>query len=359
MKYKLQKPPLFDKGNVRIYQDTTGTCIIKAFSKNNNNAFDKEKQILDALYVVIPEDKHHHFCFHIQKSNVHHPDRLQLIFPKYDMDLKTYLLNPPQPLDFNKMDSDISTALTIMHQYGFVHNDVKPENILVDLKNNRFVLADFGLTMRKNEIPRGTVGTPGYISPRMLKDSKVAPENDWWSYACLLVNALTVYCLDTPDETVEGYSVDFEPDEEKEMTCAHRDYLPLFQGTSDINTLFVTPNIADDLCNALQVLSNQTSKMQSAFIQEITQRLFKSRKADAPRCKDFTSCILENFQPNDISGRWNPNAPEWATHSNKWTLPANRYDDPVVQRLLHKALYIFLFFAKDQRCKQLIMKLKQ
>lgn len=354
MNIEVKKPALVVKKNVRIYE-ATGLLIVKEFSSKAKEAFEKETFNLELLRKVIPSDSHKYFCFNIPQIDEHHTLRRRIVFPKYDMDLRTYILSPSnKPLNLQKMNSDISTALTLLHHYGFVHNDVKPENILVDVKNNRFVLADFGLTMRKNTIPNGIIGTPRYISPRMLLNkSAVSSENDWWSYACVLVNVLTVYCLDTPEEPVLGYSIDFEPDEETEMSCKHRDYLQLFKGTSDIHSLFVTPAIADDLCNALQILSTQTASMKTAFIEEITNRLFINRKADAPKCKDFTSCILENFQPNDLSGHWNPNAPEWATHSNKWTLSANRYKDPVVQLLLRKALTIFLWFAKDTQCRKL------
>jgi serine/threonine protein kinase len=348
MQIKIQKPALIVKENVRIYQaQATQFYIVKQFSIKAKEAFEKEKLNLDILRKVIPTDEHLYFCFDIPQSDERHTLRQRLIFPKYDMDLKTYLLNTSKPLDFKKMDSDISTALTIMHKYGFVHNDIKPENILVDLKNNRFVLADFGFTERKKSILNGIVGSYGYMSPRMLKDSKVTSKNDWWSYACLLVNALTVYCLDIPEKSEEGYSVDFEPDEENETPCNQRDYLQLFKGTNDMNTLFVTPTIADDLCEALQVLSTQTQEMQGTFIEIITQYLFTNRTANAPLCKDFTSCIIENI---------NQNAPQWAKHSNKWILSTNRYKDPDVQRLLYKALYIFLSFAKNKDCKALFKR---
>lgn len=342
MRLEVQKPALIVKENVRIYQAKAAQFyIIKEFSSKAKESFEKEKLNLDILRKVIPTNEHLYFCFDIPQSDERHTLRRRLIFPKYDMDLKSYLLNPPTSLDFKKMDSDITIAISTLHKYGFVHNDIKPENILVDLKNNRFVLADFGLTERKNAILNGIVGTYSYMSPRMLRDNKVTSKNDWWSYACLLVNALTVYCLDTTDETVEAYSVDFEPDEEKEMSCNHRDYLQLFKGTNDMNTLFVTPAIADDLCNALQILSKQTQEMQGTFVEIITRFLFTNRTANAPRCKDFTSCILKDFQP------------EWAKHSNKWMLPTHRYNDPDVQQLLRKALRIFLSFAKDEQCKAL------
>ena len=40
--------------------------------------------------------------------------------------------------------------LAILHSRGYVHRDIKPNNIMVDHVNNRFVLIDFGLTCSIN-----------------------------------------------------------------------------------------------------------------------------------------------------------------------------------------------------------------
>lgn len=41
---------------------------------------------------------------------------------------------------------NIASGLAYLHQEGIVHQDIKPENILLDTKHNRYMLADFGIS---------------------------------------------------------------------------------------------------------------------------------------------------------------------------------------------------------------------
>ena len=58
------------------------------------------------------------------------------------------------------------SALEYMHELGYAHRDVKPENILIDSDFN-LKLADFGFTTEK-EISQSRKGTYGYMAPEVL-----------------------------------------------------------------------------------------------------------------------------------------------------------------------------------------------
>ena len=67
--------------------------------------------------------------------------------------------------------AEVVLALDAIHSMGFVHRDVKPDNMLLDASGH-LKLADFGTCMKM--CPDGmvksetAVGTPDYISPEVL-----------------------------------------------------------------------------------------------------------------------------------------------------------------------------------------------
>lgn len=68
--------------------------------------------------------------------------------------------------------AEIALAVNALHAMGFVHRDVKPENILLD-RLGHLKLADFGSAVALNEdgsfICLSPAGTPDYIAPELLR----------------------------------------------------------------------------------------------------------------------------------------------------------------------------------------------
>lgn len=96
-----------------------------------------------------------------------------------------------------RMFRHVAAALLFMHDGGFVHRDVKPEHVFIDVCDNeiRFKLSDFSLAFPISTRPRKVVGTPDYCPPEAIDIDKpealISGAADFYSLAAVCFELLT------------------------------------------------------------------------------------------------------------------------------------------------------------------------
>ena len=108
--------------------------------------------------------------------------------------LKLPLVKPsayPMPKDhLHKIISQAAAGLAYMHDKGWIHRDVKPENILANAGGEVRVI-DYTIAMRtrsglarlfSGKVPRQGTGT--YMAPEQIRCESPAPTADIYSFGC-------------------------------------------------------------------------------------------------------------------------------------------------------------------------------
>ncbi|MBI0425575.1 protein kinase domain-containing protein [Psychrobacter sp. NG27] len=118
-------------------------------------------------------------------------------------DRNQHLLTAPQKHHFIMQSACL---IANVHQAGWLHNDIKPSNILLhdsfdsSLLNNagasslmpNLLLTDFALSERFNEPKEGSpAGTPAYLAPERWQGQNATVQSDIYAFGIMMVEILT------------------------------------------------------------------------------------------------------------------------------------------------------------------------
>uniref|UniRef100_A0A673KIS8 calcium/calmodulin-dependent protein kinase n=1 Tax=Sinocyclocheilus rhinocerous TaxID=307959 RepID=A0A673KIS8_9TELE len=98
----------------------------------------------------------------------------------------------------NQCINQILESVNHIHQHDIVHRDLKPENLLLasKMKGAAVKLADFGLAIEVQGDQQawfGFAGTPGYLSPEVLRKDPYGKPVDIWACGVILYILLVGY----------------------------------------------------------------------------------------------------------------------------------------------------------------------
>jgi serine/threonine-protein kinase len=98
------------------------------------------------------------------------------------------------PAAVSRLAAEIGSALDYAHRHGVLHNDLKPENII--LSEDGAQLLDFGSAQALDstvtiDAARQLAGTVRYMAPEVLQGSEPTVRSDVYSFGVVLFESLT------------------------------------------------------------------------------------------------------------------------------------------------------------------------
>ncbi len=84
----------------------------------------------------------------------------------------------------------VASGLNAMHQQGFIHCDIKPNNILMS-KVGSIKIIDLGQSCKNGTTKRRIQGTPDYIAPEQVRRKPLSPRTDIFNLGATMYWALT------------------------------------------------------------------------------------------------------------------------------------------------------------------------
>jgi serine/threonine protein kinase len=120
--------------------------------------------------------------------------------------LKSISINQLNESDLVNIFDQVKEGISYLHTKGWVHRDIKSENILVSKIQDKFrvKIIDIENIGHIGFSPKQLVGTPEFLAPEITLNSQLSPSQDYWAYGCLIYEVL----LGEPPFGVRNFQLD-------------------------------------------------------------------------------------------------------------------------------------------------------
>ncbi len=116
--------------------------------------------------------------------------REMLLLMEYVDGLSLERSRPDDLHDAVRVFHQVALGLAAMHEQGYVHADIKPNNI-VALDDGRVKIIDLGQSCRIGTVKPRIQGTPDYIAPEQVHRQPITPQTDVYNLGATMYWVLT------------------------------------------------------------------------------------------------------------------------------------------------------------------------
>lgn len=157
----------------------------------------------------------------------------------------------------------VAMALNAMHQKGFVHCDIKPNNILFNPKGSIKVI-DLGQSCKLGEIKKRIQGTPDYIAPEQVRREHLSHRTDIFNLGATMYWALTGKNVPTLIPQKNEYGVVLI--DKTAFKSPHELYPKIPKPLSDLVILCIKDKPADRPANMGEIISRLDVLIREIFV---------------------------------------------------------------------------------------------
>ena len=100
--------------------------------------------------------------------------------------LSDYLATSPSVRERKRILNELLDAVEFIHSHQVVHNDLKPDNILITRNGHNVKLIDFGYADGDFSTDKATGGTKEYASPELLERNETDAQSDIYSIGFII-----------------------------------------------------------------------------------------------------------------------------------------------------------------------------